>query len=214
MEKTLQLKADIRTDIGSKKSARLRKQGRIPAVVYGHKQAPEPISLDAHDFVEGLHHGHRLMDVRIGDKTETLLVKDVQFDFLGRDVIHADFIRVDVTERVTVSVPVELKGTAKGTQEGGMVEEHADHLDVECLVTSIPDSLFLSVKDVGIGDALYAGDIDIPEGVTLVSPDDTLLVTCHLKAAAKSTEELEEEEEAGAPEVITEKKDEDETAQE
>lgn len=209
MEKSLQLKAEVRTNIGSKGSARLRSQGRIPAVVYGHKKTPESISLNAHDFVEGLHHGHRLMDVQIGDKTETLLIKDVQYDFLGRDVIHADLIRVNVTERVKVAVAIELKGTAKGTHEGGMIEEHADSLEVECLVTNIPESLPVSIKDIGIGDALHAGDVAMPEGVNLISPEETLLVTCHMKAAAKSTEELEEEEPT-TPEVITEKKEDEE----
>lgn len=206
MEKSLQLKAEVRTSTGSKGSARLRRQGRIPAIVYGHQKTPESISLDAHDFVEGLHHGHRLMDIQIGSKTETLLVKDVQYDYLGRDIIHADLIRVNVSERVRVSVAIELKGTAKGSSEGGMIEEHAAHIEVECLVTNIPESLPVSIKDVGVGDALHAGDVAMPEGVTLMSPAETLLVTCHMKAAAKSTEELEEEE-PSAPEVITEKKD-------
>lgn len=203
MGKTLVLKAQIRDDTGSKHAEKVRAAGRIPAVIYGHKQEAAAISLDAHNFVEGLHHGHRLMDVQIGKKKETTLVKDLQYDHLGRDIIHVDLMRVDVTETVKVGVPIELKGTAQGTHEGGIIEEHVDRLEVECMVSNIPESLVVFVKDVFVGDALHAGDVELPEGVKLVSPPDTLIVTCHLVAAAKTAEQAAEEMPT-APEVIGE----------
>jgi len=181
----------------------VRTQGRIPAVVYGHKQEPQAISVDEHDFVEGLHHGHRLMDIQVGKKKEKMIVKDIQYDHLGRKIIHVDLMRVDMKETLKVTVPIELKGTAAGTHEGGIIEEHADKLEIECKVSEMPETLVVSVKDVHLGDALHAGDIEMPDGVKLASPADTLLVTCHLVAAAKTTEELEEEAPT-APEVITE----------
>ncbi|MHC4560006.1 MAG: 50S ribosomal protein L25 [Planctomycetota bacterium] len=125
MEKTLLLKAEVREHTGSKAVQRVREQGRIPAIVYGHKQEPVAISLDAHNFVEGLHHGHRLMDVQVGRKKEKMIVKELQYDYLGKNIIHADLMRVDITESVKVTVPIELKGTARGTHEGGIIEEHA-----------------------------------------------------------------------------------------
>ena len=207
MKKTLLLEAEVRKHTGSKDAVRLRKQGRIPAIIYGHKQEPQAVSVDAHAFVEGLHHGHRLMDLQVGSQTESMIVKDIQYDYLGRDIIHVDLVRVDVTEKIKVHVPIELKGTPKGSHEGGILEEHADRLEVECLVTSMPETIVVSVKEVGVGDVLHAGDVELPEGVKLTSPTTTLLVTCHLKAAAVSTEELEEEA-PSAPEVITEKKEE------
>jgi large subunit ribosomal protein L25 len=205
MEKKTLLKAEVRENTGSKHAANVRKQGRIPAVVYGHKEEPIAVSLDAHNLIEGLHHGHRLMDVKIGKKTQKMLVKDLQYDWMGRDIIHVDLMRVDVTEKIKVTVPIELKGTAQGTHEGGIIEEHADRVEVECMVTDIPESLVVSVKEVGVGDALHASDIELPSNVKLSSRPDTLLVTCSLVAAAKSTEELEEEAPV-APEVIGEEK--------
>jgi large subunit ribosomal protein L25 len=205
MKKTLLLEAEVRKHTGSKDAARLRKQGRIPAIVYGHKQEPQAVSVDAHAFVEGLHHGHRLMDLQVGAQTETMIVKDIQYDYLGRDIIHVDLVRVDATEKIKVNVSIELKGVPKGSHEGGILEEHADRLEVECLVTNMPETLVVSVKEVGVGDVLHAGDVEMPEGVKLISSTSTLLVTCHLKAAAVSTDELEEEA-PSAPEVITEKK--------
>ncbi len=203
MSKNLSLEAEIREHTGSKHAVAVRRQGRIPAVVYGHKQDTVAISVDAHDFVEGLHHGHRLLEVKIAGKTETVLIKDLQYDHLGRDVVHVDLLRVNVTELIQVNVPIELKGTAEGTHHGGIIEEHADSLEIECRVTDLPEVIMVSVKDVKVGDALHAGDVTLPEGIKLVSPADLVIVTCHLVAAAKTAEEAEEEEPT-APEVIGE----------
>ena len=205
MEKALPLKAEIREHTGSKSAAKVRKQGRIPAIVYGHKKEPVAISLDVHNLVEGLHHGHRLMDVQIGKKRQKMIVKDLQYDYLGKDIIHVDLMRVDVTETVKVAVPIELKGTAKGAHEGGIITEHTDHLEIECRVTDIPETIVVSVKDMDVGDVLHAGDIELPEEVKLSSLPETLLVTCSLVAAAKAVEEVEEEAPV-APEVIGEAK--------
>ncbi len=206
MEKTLKLNATIRENTGSKAAAKERKQGRIPAIVYGHKQEPEAISLDEHNLVVGLHHGHRIMDIKIGKKTQKVLVKDLQYDYLGKNIIHADLVRVDITETVRVSVPIELKGTAKGTQEGGVITEHTDHLEIECQAANIPESIVVNVTDMEVGDTLHAADVELPEGANLASSPDILLITCSLVAAAKAPEEIEEEEEPAAPEVITEAK--------
>lgn len=203
MEKNLLLKAEIREHTGTASAAKVREQGRIPAIVYGHKQETVAISLDAHNLVEGLHHGHRVVDIQIGKKKETMMLKDLQYDYLGKNIIHIDLVRVDASETVKVMVPIELKGTAKGTHEGGIIEEHMDHLEVECKVTDIPETIVVSIKEVGVGDSVHAEDIELPAGLKLVSSPSTVLVTCSLVAAAKSTEELEEEEPA-APEVIGE----------
>ena len=203
MAKHLLLKAEVREQTGSRFASQIRKAGRIPAIVYGHKQEPTAISLDGHNFIEGLHHGHRVLEVQIGRKKETMVVKDLQYDYLGRDVIHADLMRVSAGETIRVTVPIELKGTAVGTHEGGIVEEHVDRLEVECKVTDIPETIVVWVKEVHVGDNLHAGDIELPSGVKLISDSSTLLVTCHMVAAAKSTEQVEEEMPA-SPEIIGE----------
>jgi large subunit ribosomal protein L25 len=205
MEKKLLLKAEVRANTGTKSAVKVRKQGRIPAVVYGHKQEPVTISLDAHDLVEGRHQGHRLVDIQMGKEKETMIFKELQYDHLGKDIIHVDLMRVDVTEMVRVTVPIELKGAAKGAHEGGIIEKHTDHLEVECRATDIPETIVVSIKDMAVGDTLHASDIELPEGVKMISSPSTLLVTCGLVAVAKSTEELEEEVPA-APEVISEVK--------
>jgi large subunit ribosomal protein L25 len=207
MDKALVLKAEIRQGLGSKDAAKLRKKGQIPAVVYGHKKEPASIVLDAKSFREGLQRGHRLVEVEIDKKNETLLIKEVQYDYLGTDIIHVDMMRVDVTEMVRLTVPIELKGTAKGAAEGGMVESHTGNLEIECRVTQIPEKIVVSVKEMALGDAIHVKDIQLPEGVKLIGSPELLVATCHLVAEVKTTEELEAEMPA-APEVITAAKEE------
>jgi len=165
MEKMLLLKAEIREKTGTVPSAEVRKNGRIPAIIYGHKQEPIAVTLDSHNLTEGLHHGSRVIDIQAGRKKEKVIIKDLQYDYLGRNIIHVDLMRVDISELVKVTVPIELKGTASGTHEGGIIEEHVDRIEIECKVADIPEMISVSVKEVGVGDTLHAGDIELPENI-------------------------------------------------
>ncbi len=206
--KELVLKAEVRKELGSKHSAKMRLQGKIPAIVYGHGQEPETLSLDEHDFSEGLHHGHRLFDIEFGGKTEKLLVKDIQYDHLGKKIIHADLIRVDLSEKIKVETPLIFKGTPAGSHEGGLLEEHLDHIEIECTVTDMPETIIVSVKELNVGDLLHASDVTLPAGVKLLTDPGALLISCRLPAVAAATTEeaTEEAEEPTSPEVITERK--------
>jgi len=198
------LKAEIREALGTKSTVKLRKQGKCPAVVYGHGEEPVSISLNLRDFITELHHGNRLFEVDMGSKKENLLIKEVQYDHFGKDIIHADFMRVNLAELVRVTVTIDFKGNAPGVEEGGMLDHHLDQLEIECKVSEIPESIECSVKEINIGDSIHAGDVKLVDGVKLITDPEALLLTCHLVAEAKSTEELEEDMPTG-PEVITEK---------
>jgi len=205
--KELVLKAQVRKELGSKRAAKLRLTGSIPAIIYGHGQKPEAIVLDAHDFAEGLHHGHRLFDVEFDGKKEKLLVKDVQYDYLGKKIIHADLIRVDLSEKVKVQVPLAFKGTPAGAHEGGLLEEHLDRIEIECAVTDIPESIDVSVKGLKIGDSLHARDVQLPPEIKLITDPTALLIACRLPVAAVAEEATAEAAaEPTAPEVLTERK--------
>jgi large subunit ribosomal protein L25 len=209
MNETSVLQAQVREQKGSKIAARVRKAGRVPAVVYGHKQDPVAISLDAHDFIEAVHHGRRLLDVKIGAEAEKLLVKELQYDYLGRQIIHVDLMRVDMTEVIQVRVPIEYKGVAKGTADGGVVEQHISQLEVKCLAVNIPEVIVISIKELALDASIYGRDVKLPEGVTLASPADQLLVTCREQIETKTTEEVAAETPV-APEVISKGKAEEE----
>ncbi|OHB54898.1 MAG: hypothetical protein A2Y07_05605 [Planctomycetes bacterium GWF2_50_10] len=193
------VKAEIREKAGSKQSARYRKKGLIPAVVYGHKQDALSIAVSSREFMAGLNHGSRLYGMELNGKGETLLLKDVQYDHLGLEVLHLDFMRVDLSERVTVEVSLEVKGTAKGQAEGGIVDQHMSSLEVECLVTAIPDAIVMNIKDLGVGDSIHAKDVKLPAGVTLVTDGEALVLSCHV--LVEKAEEAGEEVPA-TPEVI------------
>jgi large subunit ribosomal protein L25 len=204
MIEALSLQAELRERTGSIGAAAVRRKGRIPAIAYGHKQEPIAISLNAHDFVEGLRHGHRLLEVAISGNTEKMIIKDLQYDHLGRTIIHADLMRVDVTERIKMDIPLELKGVPKGTQEGGVLESHMDHLEVECLAIDIPEAIVVSVKDLDVGQSIYARDVKLPDGVKLITLPDLIVTTCRVLQEAKTTEQIEAETPV-APEVIRER---------
>ena len=137
MSDKMVLKAEIRQSTGTSKTVRLRKAGKMPAIIYGHKKDPVSVALDAHKFARAIHHGQRIFEVDLDGTTETLLVKDAQYDHLGRNMIHVDLVRVDLQEKVTVAVPLELKGTSAGSHEGGIIDEHLDHLEIACTVDVI-----------------------------------------------------------------------------
>ncbi len=211
MGKKLDFKVQVREKTGSKPAGLVRSEARIPAIVYGHKEEPVAVSLDSHDFAEAVHHGQRLLDIQIKSRKQKVIIKDLQYDYLGKEIIHADLMRVSATERVKVDVPIELKGIAKGTHEGGIVEEHLDHMEIECKVTEIPDRIVIRVTDLGVADSIHARDIELPEGVKLITDPDALVAACHVVAAAKTAEEAEA---PAAPEVIGEAEKQEEEAEE
>src|SRR5436190_72020 len=114
-EKSPVLTAKKRERLGSRYSARLREQGALPAIVYGHKEEPVPVTLDFREAASHIVKGEKVFRLQLdGAKDpETVLLKELQFDYLGTRIVHADFARVSLTDRVTVRVPVRLVGEAK-----------------------------------------------------------------------------------------------------
>jgi large subunit ribosomal protein L25 len=198
------LKGESREQTGTTKAIALRNEGKLPAIMYGHGEETASFAIDNHEFTEAIHHGSRLFDVDISGKIQTLLVKELQYDHLGKNFIHVDFVRVDLAELVTVNVGLKFKGTAAGASEGGMLDVHLDAIEVECKVSDIPGSITVNVKEIKVGDSIHASEIELPEGSTLKTDGEALILNCHLVAETKSTEELEGDLPAG-PEVITEK---------
>ena len=205
MADNIVLKATVREKLGTTTAVKQRNQGMMPAVMYGHGQEPCSFVTDHREFSLALNHGQRIFEIDINGKSETAMVKALQYDYLGKEVIHADFVRVDMSETVHVSVAVAFKGTAVGTTQGGMLDTQLDNIEVECAVSAIPETIDVSVKELEVGGAIHAGEIELPAGATLVTDSDAVIVTCHLVAEAKSTEEMQEELPEGGPEVITEK---------
>lgn len=198
----MELKGERRSDVGTRAARALRATGRLPAVIYGHGEAPETISLQRHDVEVGLAHGVRTFEVNLAGKTDHYLIKEVQYDHLDQTPIHLDLTRVNMNERVTVEVGIELRGTPKGANEGGVLDQHLVHVEVECLVSNIPDTLHPLVTELAIGDSLVAKELELPQGVTLMTNPDEKICTVREPTVKHEVEEEEapEEEEAAAGE--------------
>ena len=162
---------------GSRVSRRLRAKGRIPAIIYGHKQAPAPISLTRDDVWAMIKKATHLAQLKIGDTaTEMVLVRDVQWDHLGKEIIHLDFARVSADESIHTQVALEYHGTAPGTAEGGVLEQLVRSLEVTCRATAIPDHIRVELGELKLGQGIHLRDLKLPEGVVAVADGDLLLV--------------------------------------
>jgi len=200
---TMTLTAEPRSSSGTRDARRLRALGRVPAVIYGHGEPPESVSFLLHDVEWALQHGARTLPVTTGKKTKQYLIKEVQYDHLGATPIHVDLARVDLDERVEVSVGIELRGTPKGISEGGVLDQFIASIDVECLVTAIPDTLHPMVTELGLGDVLRVRDLVLPEGVVvLTDPDDRIATVRELVPEVEAEAETEGEAGSAEPERI------------
>src|SRR6187551_3612926 len=118
-----QLTAKVRGELGSRRNKRLRDAGFVPGVIYGHKEAVVPVTMPKKELVTQLQRGAHVFDLSMDGKSEKVLVKEVQYDHLGLEVLHVDFARVSLDEKVEVTIPLELKGTPKGEEEGGVLQQ-------------------------------------------------------------------------------------------
>lgn len=200
------LKAQKRGEAGTRKARALRRQGLIPGVIYGHGRKTQPITMDEHDVESAVFHGERLLEIELDGKKENVLIKEVQYDTFGQEVIHVDLARVRLDERVEVTVPILLRGTPAGVSEGGMLQQAANEVTLECLVREIPEEIALQVTDLNVGDAQYMRDLPLPEGAKLLSDSDAMVCSVIVIAEEEAPPEVEEGEEVAAePEIIGEK---------
>jgi large subunit ribosomal protein L25 len=198
--KSAQVAAKSREALGTRANRRLREAGLLPGVIYGHKEAVVPVTLPRKEVVEHLRHGAHLFDLSLDGKSEKVLVKEVQFDHLGMEVIHVDFARVSLDEKVKVTIPVELKGTPKGEAEGGVLQQIINELEVECLVTEIPDAIRFNVSEMALDDVLHIKDLKLPGGVKALQDEDLIVAT--VKEIKEEVASAATEEGAAEPELI------------
>jgi large subunit ribosomal protein L25 len=203
------LHVENRKSVGKRNNVRLRREGRLPAVLYGHGEEPVSLTLAADQFEASLRHGAKVVDLD-GAASGKALLQDVQWDTFFQQVLHVDLLRVRAGERVTIDVPVELRGEAPGARDGGVIEQMIHSIEIEVSLDVIPDKLHLNINQLQIDGQLTAKDIvDLPEGAKILSDEDAMIVHCVLPV----TEEEEapaEEAAAGEPEVIGKGKEEEE----
>lgn len=207
-----EINAELRTEFGKGASRRLRREGRVPAVVYGQERAPQHISFDAHEiFMATKGNANALLDVTAGDVKQLMLVRERQINPLSRKIDHVDLIRVDRDQKVEVQVPVEITGEP---QTGFIATAELLELAVLAPVTDIPELITVNVEGLDDSARITVADLDLPADVQPDVEADELVVSVArpqvdraleeadaAMAEAQSAESQEEAKEAAAPEA-------------
>jgi large subunit ribosomal protein L25 len=190
--------AETRTEFGKGAARRIRREHKIPAVIYGHGNEPVHVTLPGHDTMMALKHGgaNALLELEIDGTEQLALTKDVQVDPIRRVIEHVDFVAVRRGEKVTVDVPIHVVGDAAA--ETLVVTENAV-VSVEAEATHIPEFFEVSVEGAEVGTQIHAKDLALPSGTTLLADEELLIVNVTQQISAEALEaELEEAEaEAG-----------------
>jgi large subunit ribosomal protein L25 len=190
---------------GTRVSRRLRKKGLIPAVIYGHKLAVVPVTLTRDDVWRMIKTPGHLADLDVNGTSETVLIRDIQWDHLGKEVLHLDFARVSAEELIDTEVSFEVRGIPAGLAAGGILEHLVHSVKITCKAGAIPESIKADVSHLQVGEGIHVRDLVLPPDVKINHDPDLLLA--HVVVRAVQEEEKPEVAEAEAaaatgPEVI------------
>ncbi|MEM9660129.1 MAG: 50S ribosomal protein L25 [Planctomycetota bacterium] len=190
-----------RDQTGKLHSRRMRRGGALPAVLYGHGEAPVALAASLDEIDAVIRHGAQVVDL-VGDVSGQALLQDVQWDTFHQHVLHIDLLRVAKGDRVTVEVPVHLRGEAPGEHEGGVVEHLLHAVEIETSPAAIPETLYVSINQLALGKSVAASNLEgMPEDAKLLTNGDAVVVQCVEPTAAPEEEELAASASA-EPEVI------------
>jgi large subunit ribosomal protein L25 len=214
----LKLKAQKREATGKKATNKYRQDGWIPAEFYSSQKENIHLILNQKEFESKLLHARGLLELEVEGEKDKLqcVLKDLQIDPVNETLLHADFQGIKMGEKITLDVPIVLKGTAAGVKAGGILEFITREVEIECFPNEIPDHLEIDITALEIGDAVRIKDLKYDNIEILNDEDETILILEH----AKVVEEVEEaevgegEEEITEPEVITARKEEEEEKEE
>lgn len=205
MSDLVSLAVQPRATTGTRAAKKVRAAGMIPGIVYGHKQDPVSVSVPAKELDHAIRVQHaRTFELTLNGKKETVLIRELQWDHLGKEMYHIDLWRVDATERVKVTVPVELRGQPKATG-GGVLEQPLHTLHIECLALKIPEAIRVEISGLTLGAPVHVRDLTLPDGVKVLEPGEAVVVQLKLPGQEEPTE-TPEGATAAEPEVLTAKK--------
>jgi large subunit ribosomal protein L25 len=176
MSKDAKLVVKLRQESGSAACRRLRWSGQVPGNIYGHDAPPTSVVISADALTPVLTSGARVVDVELDGKVDKAVVREIQWDIFGRQIQHFDLLRVDPNERVNVTVPLELKGTAPGVMSGGVLEQTMHTLVIDCLAYQIPDTIQVRIGSLDLGQAIHVSDLPLPEGSHAHAAADAIVV--------------------------------------
>ena len=196
--KQVTLSAIKREKTGKEISKKLRKQGLIPAIVYGPRFQPLPIAVKFNELESILikHKGETLLfNLELSDgepsKIQAIL-KDYQTHPITDKIIHIDFLAIHEEETITLDIPLEFLGKPVGISKGGILEILLHELTIECLPSNIPDKIYVDINNLDVGDVLHVKDIKVPEGVKVINDPEETVLTIVAEAGEGTEEETEE----------------------
>ncbi len=184
------LTAELREKSGKGVSRKLRASSRIPAVIYGSKEDTISLSLDRHDvevLLQRIGGEKVIVKLQYGDHNDNAFIRRIQRDPASEKLLHLDFFRLNMKEKLDTRIHVTHTGKAAGVAEGGILSHGVTEVEIRCLPGDVPPHLEVDVTKLNIGDAITIGDLTPPKGVEFLSPEESVLFT----VLAKSTEEPE-----------------------
>jgi large subunit ribosomal protein L25 len=209
------LSGNVRELSGKGVARSLRASGRVPAVIYGHGREPQALSIDTRELEKLLSHisaESTVIDLSVDGKSARTLIREIQRHPFKRQILHVDFQELVAGEKVTVRVPIVLMGVPVGVRmDGGILDQTMRELEVEVDPSDIPNHVEVDVSELHIGQSVHVGDIKLPEGVELAGDEEaSVCVVSAPRAAIEEAAAAEGAEASAEPEVIRQKKDEDE----
>lgn len=194
----VKLAAEKREESGKGPARRARASGRVPGVLYGPDLAPVTLSVDSNDLFHVLHTDagiNVLVDLKVDGEEYLTMPREVQRDIIKGTLLHVDFITIDRNKPIQVQVPILLTGESAGQKEGGVVEHHLWELQVEVLPLEVPESFEADITALEMHDTLHVSDLAVPEGVTVLNPQEEAVVSIVPPPVIELPEpEVEEEE--------------------
>jgi large subunit ribosomal protein L25 len=206
------LNARKREALGTRACQSLREAGAVPVVLYGHKEETLSLQVPYEELDSALRRHTRILELVVDTHKQSVLIKAVQYDALGDDIIHADLLRVAMDEVIRLEVQIILKGTPKA--EHSVLQRAIDAIEVECLPANIPESIPVNVADLEIGDIIHVSDLTPPTGVKFISVPETIVASLTMAEEEEAPEAVAPVEGAVEPELIGRKLEEGEEGEE
>ncbi len=205
------LSATLRSDTGKGVARKLRQNGEIPAVIYGHAREPQALTINAREFdrlIRTVAYGSTVIELDLGGTPARSLIREIQRHPFKKQVMHVDFQEVVAGETITLKCPIVYHGTPYGVRvDGGIFDQILHELTIEALPSNIPDHINIDVSDVHVGKPLHISDLKLPEGIKVM--DDAGLTVCIVQPPKQAAEPVAGDEVA-EPEVIRKAKEDDE----
>lgn len=206
---SFQLSGELRGDNGKGASRRLRRLGKVPAILYGGGSDPLALSLDHNELLRNLKHEafySHILNINVGKDTHQAILKDIQRHPAKRQVMHLDLQRVRADEEIRIHVPLHFMNqeTAVGVKAGGVLSHHLIDIEIDCLAKDIPEYIEVDVAALEIGDSIHLSELKLPAGVKIVAlahGSDQQVVSVHHARVAEEEPETTAPEEGAAVEV-------------